>query len=281
MYVSQVVELVEKWVEVHGCKIPDFAGAYLIGSVNFMAPDEHFPGNSDVDIHIVLHQGVPKPVLDVHYKDLMLECGFRDIASYDDLEEALSSLDIASNLVTGHILSDPTGILHRAHQAVAAEYRRRKWVFARWKKSQDWVTGSLKRLEEVVDVFEQAAMMYVTLMNLGGSIAAAFLAPPTNRKSLILMRQLLQPQNRTDLSDKALTILGSAHLSKEQVETHLHTTAAAFDRALEVLCTPAPLMDWKMHPHVRPYLVGGVQEMIDAGFHREAMGWTLLFHCAS
>ena len=281
MYVSEVIALVKEWVEEHASTMPDFAGVYLIGSVNFRALDEVFPGNSDVDIHIVLHQGVPKPVMEVAYKGLILECGFRGIASYEDIEEALSSLDIAANLYTGRILSDPTGVLRSAHRAIAAEFSHRKWVLARFKSSHNRVSGALQRLEAADDPAQQAASIYIALMTLGGSVAAAFLAPPTNRKSLMQMRQLLEPQQRIDLADKALAILGSVHLSKEQVEAHLQRTIAAFDRALEVQRTPIPLGGHKMQAHVRPYLVGGVQEMIDAGYHREAMGWTLLFHCAS
>jgi hypothetical protein len=30
---------------------------------------------------------------------------------------------------------------------------------------------------------------------------------------------------------------------------------------------------FKLQPHVRPYIVAGAQEMIDQGYHREAMFW--------
>ena len=41
---------------------------------------------------------------------------------------------------------------------------------------------------------------------------------------------------------------------------------------MEVHRTPTPL-DFKLHAHVRPYLVEGSQEMIDEGYPREAMSW--------
>ena len=50
MNVSQIIELTKEWVELHGSKIPGFMGAYLVGGVNFMSPDEFFPAYRDVDL---------------------------------------------------------------------------------------------------------------------------------------------------------------------------------------------------------------------------------------
>ena len=46
--------------------------------------------------------------------------------------------------------------------------------------------------------------------------------------------------------------------------------------ALVVHRTPAPF-DFKLHTYIRPYLVEGAQEMIEEGFHREAMLWIVGF----
>ena len=61
-------------------------------------------------------------------------------------------------------------------------------------------------------------------------------------------------------------------MSQAQVELFLVECAAAFDKAVEVTRTPIPYQ-FKLHAYVKPYVIAGAQEMIDAGSHREAMLW--------
>jgi hypothetical protein len=64
--------------------------------------------------------------------------------------------------------------------------------------------------------------------------------------------------------------LGYAALTRGQVAAYLQDAATAFDRAAAVKRTPGPL-DFKFQPHVRPYLIDGLAEMVAQGYHREAM----------
>jgi hypothetical protein len=61
-------------------------------------------------------------------------------------------------------------------------------------------------------------------------------------------------------------------MSRAQAESFLLECAAAFDKAVEVTRTPIPYQ-FKLHAYVKPYVIEGAQEMIDAGSHREAMLW--------
>ena len=212
------------------------------------------------------------------YKGLILECSFSDLKEINSPEVVLSSLELAPNLAVDSILSDPTGILKTVHQAVSQEYAHRKWVLARWEQGKERVINHLKELKATDSPSQAALALGPALMYSGGVIAASFLAPPTHRKSLIQMRKLLQTQGRLDLCEKALTLLGSAHLNREQVESFLQESAMAFDRAVEVYSTPHPF-GFKFQKHVRPYFVEGAQEMVDEGYHREAMCWILGIHC--
>ena len=60
--------------------------------------------------------------------------------------------------------------------------------------------------------------------------------------------------------------------TKPNVTCNLQECATAFDRAVEVTRTPIPL-GHKLQPYVKPYLVEGAREMIDEGYHREAVLW--------
>jgi hypothetical protein len=64
------------------------------------------------------------------------------------------------------------------------------------------------------------------------------------------------------------------------VERYLRAAIEAFDIAVRVKRTPHPF-GYKMHAHLRPYLVDGTQEMIREGFHREAVGWLMAYYASS
>lgn len=90
----------------------------------------------------------------------------------------------------------------------------------------------------------------------------------------------MESRQRLDLLERTLDVQGYAALERIEVETYLQQSALAFDKAIEVKQTPSPF-DFKLHPHVRPYLVQGAQQMIDEGHHREAMGWIMAFYLVS
>ena len=61
-------------------------------------------------------------------------------------------------------------------------------------------------------------------------------------------------------------------MSKAEVEAYLVDCEAAFDKAVQVTRTPFPFR-FKLHPHVKPYFIEGSRDMIEEGFHREAVPW--------
>ena len=75
----------------------------------------------------------------------------------------------------------------------------------------------------------------------------------------------------------AKAVLDGAEL---QVESYLQGAMGAFDRAVEVYRTQVPY-GFKLHPYVRPYFLRATQEMMDRGYHREAMIWVWVCHWIS
>ena len=86
------------------------------------------------------------------------------------------------------------------------------------------------------------------------------------------MREILSQQGQAALHEEALGLLGSAHLTRAQVQAYLQDAATTFDRAVEITRTVVPF-GFKLHPYVRPYLVDGLEELIQRGNHREVMLW--------
>jgi hypothetical protein len=274
MNAGEVIEIAREWVEVYGSQIPGFCGAHLMGGLNYAAKDASFPAYKDVDMNIVLQGSEDWDVHDLNYKGLILEYGSVGVDAYRSPETVLADPRLASNLAVNSILSDPTGMLASLHEVVAKEYPRRQWVQAR---CDDEKSAASKALEDLSKAGSSAeALLYSNNFgnNLAGLVAAASLKPPTHRRGLILMKELLATWGRPEIHEETLNVLGYASLSRMQVESFHRDSIIAFDRAVEVCRSPVPYR-FKLHTFVRPYFVEGVQEMIDEGNHREAMYWTM------
>jgi len=282
MNVGQVTELAKEWVELEGRKTPGFHGAYLLGSILGMPENASFATYRDVDLEVVVPDGSGhdsgRKNEELPYKGLILEVGFQEL--YRSPEVVLADPGMAPCFAVNSILSDPTGMLRALHEAVAKEYTRREWVSARCvhEKMRFWERFEPSyQTDSPAEIFYRVAraMCYVA-----GIVAVAHLRQPTHRRCLILMRELLEPRGKSGLCEKTLRILGYSKMSRAQVESCLQEAARAFDRAVEVHHSPSRL-GFKLHPHVRPYLVQAAQEMIDEGYHREAMWWISGFHYGS
>jgi hypothetical protein len=272
MNVGQVIELAREWVEIYGSKMPGFCGAHLMGGLNYTAKDSPFPSYKDVDLNILLRDGDGWNVHDVSYKDLILEYGSVNIEEYKSADMVLSDPRLASNLAVKSILSDPTGMLSALHETVALEYPRRKWVLARCDSAKSAAKDTLKELSQANSLSDAFSNLGFLMLDLSGLIAIAGLKPPTHRRSLVLAREVLETWGQADLHEEILKVYGSAHFSRSDVEAYLPICARAFDKAVEVKQTPIPY-GFKLQSYVKPYFIDGAKEMIDEGFHREALLW--------
>jgi hypothetical protein len=124
--------------------------------------------------------------------------------------------------------------------------------------------------------------MLERLGNLGASIllgvsvpALADLRSPTVRKCLVLYREVLAKYGKLSCFEDVLTVLGCAELGKSDVEALLVDTTAAFDKAVQVIKTQFYL-DFHIREEVRPISIGGSQELISAGNHREAVPFIMV-----
>jgi len=272
MNVGQVIELAKEWVEIYGSQIPGFCGAHLMGGLNYTPKDSSFPNYKDVDINILVRDGNGWDTHDLSYKGLILEYGSVNIEEYQSAEKVLADPRLASNLAVNSILSDPTGMLASLHKTVELEYPRRKWVLARCDAAKNSAKNSLNELSRANSPLDAYRHLAGLILDLSGLIAIAGLRPPTHRRSLVLAKNVLETWRQADLHEEILKVYGSAHLTKMQVEAYLPACEAAFDKAVEVTRTPIPFA-FKLHPHVKPYFIEGSREMIEEGYHREAVLW--------
>jgi hypothetical protein len=270
--VHAVVAIVREWVELHARQLPSFAGAYLWGGITALPADAPFHLYRDVDVVVVLTEGAPEDEQEACYRGVLLEIISKNLAEHHDAQAVLANPSAGPNLATTQILADPTGILTPLHQAVAADYGRRRWVQARCAAEQASAVEGLAAMRRAATPAERLDSARALLSALSGLLAVAQLKRPTTRRTLTLLGELLAAQGRADLHEAALSVMGSAQMSVADVQALHAQVISAFDRAAAVNRTPVPY-GFAIQPHLRPYYVEATQELIDEGNHREAMYW--------
>jgi hypothetical protein len=270
MNVSQVRAVVQDWVDTYGSRTPGFCGAHLMGGILVMAPTTVFPATDDVDFNLVVSGTPEQQTYNLAYQGLILEYSVVGSALYRSPDAVLANPELASNLAADSVLADPVQLLGPVHAVVARDYARRTWVQACCAYEKKVVEANLEALAQAVSPAEAVWPLAWTMVYLAGLLDVATLRPPTHRRSLIHLREVLLQQGREEWAEEALGLLGYAALTHGQVAAYLQDAATAFDRAVAVKRMPVPL-DFKFQAHVRPYLIDGVAEMVAQGHHREAM----------
>ena len=84
----------------------------------------------------------------------------------------------------------------------------------------------------------------------------------------------MEHQEKHPLYEAVLKFLGSDGMDRHDVEGYYHDLITTFDRAVEIARSPT-IGDF-VNAEARPIVIGGAWELIESGFHREAMFWILL-----
>jgi len=276
--VKQVTQIVREWVQEHARHTPNFAGAYLWGGITALPSDARFPLYRDVDVVVVLTEGPAEGQEDtqeVFYRGVMLEVLLKGLAVHRDVEAVLSNPSQGPNMADTMILADPTGLLLPLQQEVIAQFGRQRWVKARCEVEKSSAEKHLAAMQVIADSTKNQNALWEVwglLSALSGLLAVAQLERPTTRRTISLLGELLDRQGKPDLHEEALSVWGSVHMSRDEVQAMLDETAIVFDRSVQVYQTPTPY-GFTMREHLRPYLTEATQEMIEEGLHREATFW--------
>lgn len=284
MLVSEVVDIVDEWVDTYGKQSEGFCGAHFLGSINKMGRNDEFPLNTDVDISVLIdkRENTERPDLpyegllqnndELYYKKLLLEIVYIKSEMYSSHGSVLSNPTLAHELTPESIISDPEGRLNKLSKAVIKEFNRREWVIARCEAQKNLIINFLNNISDAVPTNDCAFMLGWNGKFLATMIALASLEPPTHRRSLIKYREQLKTLKLEGLYEELLEVMGYAHLTREKVNHYFDNMAEMFDRAVEVKRSPCPF-GFKIKKHLRPYIIDATKEMIDEGNFRETMFW--------
>jgi hypothetical protein len=278
MKVKEAKEIARSWVQEKGQMMPEFRGAFFVGSVNWKAEEAPWPLTSDIDICILVDQEV-RTWQRIFAQGVVLEVSVTPYARFKGSPESiLSDFRYACHFSRPSIIADPTGQLNHLHKVVAQEYAKRSWVQARCEHARgrlvDFVLG-----EEFASAFklgdtlwEQLFHLYYGVLMASEILAIAGLKDPTIRKCLVVSHDLLEVQGRLDIQEALVAILGCTQMDREQVERHLRHCTAAFDRAAEVVQTPF-FGSQDITALSRSLAIDGAKEIIDLNLCREAIFW--------
>lgn len=278
MKTAEAKRIAKQWVDEHVAHVPGFHGAYLAGGIIRTADDDAFPQYVDVDVHVILeHARESGQRQDSFlYRDLLIECYFVDKAGYESWESVASNPLEGQSFLAKSVIADPSGRLTEIQEIVAREFSKRQWVEKRCGTIRQLITSTLEDEQKASSISHMLAL----LSNIPYLLANAHLKNPTNRRAYCQTRELLHAGGRPDLHESILALHGFTDVSREETEFRLQECIKAFDRAVEVFKTPF-WSDHRMHPHVRPYIFDGAQEMIREERHREAMPWIVWNHMIS
>jgi len=94
------------------------------------------------------------------------------------------------------------------------------------------------------------------------------------RKSLVNSRETLVDIGNAELYENILKIVGVCDITEVEVLDYITELTSAYDYALSVIQTRF-YGDFDVNPFARPVAIDGSRNLLDAGYHREAMYWVI------
>ena len=286
MKAAEAKNIARRWVEEEAAELPGFAGAWLMGSLNWLPDEAELSPTTDADMQLSFEDEASRERTEAtlphkFLRDgLILEVGCGLLRAVSDSDEVLGNL-FACAFAAPNVLSDPTGTLERVHKAVAPEYAKLRWVLKRCEHVRGvFIPHHLKSMLSGPGLPQQIhEFLWLVICN-AFIIHMSDLKLPTLRKALLSTNEILARYNKLDFQVVLLKFLGCHQATPTFAQQQLEDLRRVFPRAVELKQTPFPI-----HRAIsavnEPIAVGGCQEIIDAGYHRESLLWILAMrtHC--
>jgi hypothetical protein len=275
--VEQAKNAAARWVSEVARNWPGFEGAFLHGSAAWLAEDAMLPATSDVDGIVVASGETPPSPGKFRYDGVLLDVSVLPADQIESADDILVISHLAGSLRRSSVLADPTGHLASIQQQVAQGFARPDFVLRRCKHARYKIMMYLGSIDSERSFHENVTSWLFGTGVTTHVLLVAGLRNPTVRTRYVAVHDLLARRGRLDIHEELLDLLGSANLSRSQVEHHLATMTEAFDAAKSVIKTPVFFAS-DLSDVARPIAIDGTREMIERGFHREAMFWIAATH---
>ncbi len=288
MTAGEARELAREWAVQRARELPDFAGAYLVGSICLRKDADPFPNTSDVDVRIAVtgpgHDALTEidgeyRAQAIEYKGLDMETEYPSIDACRDHQATLGSPELAIAFRSDNILVDPAGILAALHNVVRASYAEERWVRARCANQQKmalWGLEHAARLEARMPGWPDEFVERIGWLLFPGMAGAACipsvadLGGPTFRRSLANCGTVLEAYGLRAIFGRFLEMLGLSGVTKQQAAEFATEMEEAFEQAVRCRRTRC-WSSFLFQPFKRPKMIAGARQLISEGSHREAM----------
>lgn len=272
MIVKEAKRIATDWVIKEVSNTSGFCGAFFHGSINWLADDGVMHPTSDIDVIVIFGGQPPGLSGKFKYQSIILEVNYLPKEEFLSADQILGQYYMAGSFSKLSIILDPNGHLAKLQDMVSRSYAESKWVHKRCEGARARVLQYLEQsdrshaLHDQVNnwLFGHGVMTHILLV--------AGLKNPTVRKRYLDTKNLLEEYGLSDFYESLMEVAGFAKLNSCQVEQHLFNLTETFDIAKLVNKMPyrfaADISDLG-----RPIAIDGSHELIQNGFHREAMFW--------
>jgi hypothetical protein len=283
MRAGQARETAWQWVIEEASGIPGFCGAYTAGSTNWLPDDADLTTTSDLDIMVVLTGPNQASRCDklrsgkFRYHEVLLEASYLRNDQLLSSGLVLSDYHLAPSFQTSNIMLDPSGHLTALRAIVCRDYAKRQWVRQRCANARDKVLRYLRSINQKTPLHD---LVIACLFGAGITahvLLVAGLRNPTVRARYVAVRELLAAYDDVEFHETLLELLGAARISRGRAGQHLATLTDIFDPATKAIKTPFPFAS-DLSDMARPIAIDGSLELIERGYHREAMFWIAVTH---
>jgi len=278
MRVKEARDAARRWVIAEASGVSGFCGAYTAGSTNWLPDDAELSTASDLDVMVVLaDQNQTRRRHKFVYRDTLLEVSYLGNDQLQSPDQVLSDYHLAASFHTTKILLDPSGHLTALLKMVRRDYAKRQWVCKRCTNARNKILQYLGSIREEAPLHDQVIAWLFAAGIATHILLVAGLRNPTVRSRYAAVRQVLADYGHLDFHESLLELLGVARMSRDRVGRHLATLMDIFDRAKEAIKTPFSFAT-DISENARSMTINGTFEMIERGYHREAMFWVAVTH---
>lgn len=273
MKVGTARAIAAEWVMFHLSEEPWFRGAYFSGSTILLNENEDMSASSDMDVVVVMaHDETPLKLGKFRYEGVLIEVTYLSWSKLQSAEDVLTDYHLAGSFRVNTIISDPTEHLEKLQQYVSAHFTEKTWIRRRCENARLRIEHGLKSINPRDPWHDQVTSWLFPTGVTTHVILVAALQNPTIRLRYLKVRDVLKEYGYGDVYTELLELLGVRDLTAERVELHLRALEQTFDAAVSIAKTPF-FFSSDITAEARPIVIDGSRNLIQSGFHREAVFW--------
>ena len=263
---GDAIAIASQWINETDLPI---RSAFIGGSIAYAEPTNAYDPASDVDCYLVIDGDPPEGKIGkITVNGVLLDVSW---LPWSQLEAAESHAVFASLLHFGRIVRDEDGDLSRLQAGVNSRFATADAVATRLADMRQRIRNGLGSDSSHLAEPEQVMnwLFPATLATHIPLIAAC--APLTVRKRFIAAKKVMAEADYESL----LALYGFDGISGEQAQGWLDDTAKLFDSAAPLAETSSRFWAGDIKSDARPIAIGGSQQLIDTGLHRDALYWII------